>query len=46
VPRSAWFWFISVFLLIPPAITTVRRFSFESQRWRESDYAPSGGSDD
>jgi hypothetical protein len=46
VPRSAWFWFISILLLIPPALTMFRKFSFESQRWRESDYAPSGGSDD
>jgi len=26
--------------------TTFRRFSFESRRWRESDYAPSGSSSD
>jgi hypothetical protein len=43
VPRSSWFWFVAILLLIPPAWTTFRRFSFESQRWRESDYAPTGG---
>jgi hypothetical protein len=50
VPRASWFWFVAIMLLIPPAWTTFRRFSFESQRWRESDYAPvgssSGGDDD
>jgi hypothetical protein len=46
VPRSSWFWLIAFLLLIPPGFTTYRRFSFESQRWRESDYAPSGGGGD
>jgi hypothetical protein len=50
VPRASWFWFTVILLLIPPAWTTFRRISFESQRWRESDYAPaissSGGDDD
>jgi len=46
VPRSSWFWLIAFLLLIPPVFTTYRRFSFESQRWRESDYAPSGGGGD
>ena len=40
------YWVISILLLIPPVFTTFRRFSFESQRWRESDYAPSGSSSD
>jgi len=44
VPRASWFWFVAILLLIPPAWTTFRRFSFESQRWRESDYAPVGSS--
>jgi hypothetical protein len=44
VPRASWFWFVAILLLIPPAWTTVRRISFESQRWRESDYAPTGSS--
>jgi hypothetical protein len=43
VPRSSWFWLIAILLLIPPLLTTFRRISFESQRWRESDYAPTGG---
>jgi hypothetical protein len=43
VPRSSWFWLIAILLLIPPLWTTFRRISFESQRWRESDYAPAGG---
>jgi hypothetical protein len=46
VPRASWFWFVAILLLIPPAWTTVRRISFESQRWRESDYAPTGSSSD
>ncbi len=45
VPRSSWFWFIGLLLLVPPGFTAWRRFSFESRRWRESDYAPSGGGD-
>jgi Domain of unknown function (DUF4178) len=43
VPRSSWFWLIAILLLIPALWTTFRRISFESQRWRESDYAPTGG---
>lgn len=48
VPRSAYFWLIAVLLIIPPALSTFRRHSFETQRWQESDYAPvnSGGDDD
>lgn len=49
VPRSSWFWLIAILLAIPPVWMTFRKFSFESQRWRESDYAPagsSGGGDD
>jgi hypothetical protein len=46
VPRASWFWLVALLLLIPPLWTTFRRISFESQRWRESDYAPAGGGDD
>jgi hypothetical protein len=49
VPRSSWFWLIAFLLMIPPALTSFRRLSFERQRWAESDYAPvssSGGDDD
>jgi len=50
-PRSSWFWLIAFLLLIPPGLATFGRLSFESQRWRESDYAPvssssSSGDDD
>lgn len=50
VPRSSYFWLVAFLLLIPPALTTFRRFAFEGQRWQESDYAPatssSSGDDD
>lgn len=46
VPSSGYFWIVSFLLLIPPALVTFRRFSFESQRWRESDYAPASSSGD
>jgi hypothetical protein len=44
VASSAWFWLISILLLIPPALATFRNFSFERQRWAESDYAPASSS--
>ena len=43
VPRSSLFWLVLPFLLIPPIFSTFRSVSFESRRWQESDYAPSGG---
>jgi hypothetical protein len=48
VPRSSWFWLMAILLAIPPIWKTFRRFSFESLRWRESDYTPvpSSGGDD
>jgi len=47
VPRSAYFWMVVLLLTLPPIWATFRRFSFEGQRWQESDYAPvSSGSDD
>jgi hypothetical protein len=41
VPNYGFFGLAFLLLLIPPAFTTYRRGSFESARWRESDYAPS-----
>jgi hypothetical protein len=48
VPVPGWFLIIAFLLLIPPLFITFRRFSFERQRWQESDYAPvaSSGDDD
>ena len=51
VPTYAFFWIVAALLLIPPIVTSARASSFESARWRESDYAPSasssgGGGDD
>lgn len=40
VPSYGWFWLAAVLLTIPPIFTTIRRGSFETRRWRESDYAP------
>jgi len=44
IPRYSWFWIAALMLLIPPIIISIRSGSFESTRWRESDYAPSGSS--
>jgi hypothetical protein len=50
VPNNSFFWIAAALLLIPPIFTTFLTASFESRRWRESDYAPSqssgGGGDD
>jgi len=46
VPVQSWFWFVSILLLIPPLFVTFRKFSFERQRWQESDYAVSTSSGD
>jgi hypothetical protein len=40
VPNNTFFFVAAGLLLIPPIVKTVRRSSFEAQRWRESDYAP------
>jgi hypothetical protein len=40
VPYNLVFLFVPVLLAIPPFIRSVRRRSFESRRWAESDYAP------
>ncbi len=47
VPNYGFFGLAALLLLIPPALTTFCRGSFEAARWRESDYAPSihGGDD-
>lgn len=41
VPNLSFFWVAALLLLIPPILITIRAASFESARWRESDYAPS-----
>lgn len=41
VPAMSYFWIAAFLLLIPPIVTTFRSVKFESQRWAESDYAPS-----
>jgi Domain of unknown function (DUF4178) len=51
VPNYGFFGLVFLLLLIPPGFTTVRRWSFEATRWRESDYPPlmsssNGGGDD
>jgi hypothetical protein len=47
VPGFGWFVLAGFLLLIPPIVSTVRIASFESARWRESDYPPSiSGGDD
>ncbi len=35
---AGWVWFALFFLLIPPVLASRRAFSFETQRWSESDY--------
>jgi Domain of unknown function (DUF4178) len=44
VPTYGWLWIAALLLTIPPIVTSVRAASFESARWRESDYAPGGSS--
>jgi hypothetical protein len=49
VPNYGFFAIAALLLLIPPALSTYRKGSFEAARWRESDYAPatsSHGDDD
>jgi Domain of unknown function (DUF4178) len=46
VPSLA-FWLVGLLLLVtPPVFGSLRAASFETQRWAESGYAPSGGDDD
>jgi hypothetical protein len=48
VPGLGWFILSFFLLLIPPIFSSVRAFSFENQRWAESDYGAliSSGSSD
>ncbi len=43
VPTYTFFWIALVLLILPPIFVTMRIGAFETARWRESDYAPSGG---
>jgi hypothetical protein len=38
VPNYVFFWIAAVLLLIPPVLKTMRATSFETARWRESDF--------
>ncbi len=42
MPSYLFFVIAAVLLAIPPLISTMRIGSFETARWRESDYAPRG----
>jgi len=46
VPSIAYFLLIAVLLLIPPAAASIRRRTFETRRWQESDYPPITSGDD
>jgi hypothetical protein len=46
VPSYLLFWIAAGLLLIPPFLKTIRSASFETRRWRESDYAPDTSGDD
>ncbi len=46
VPAMSFFGIAALLLLIPPAFVSFRAIAFEQKRWRESDYASSGGGDD
>jgi hypothetical protein len=41
VPNYVFFLIAAVLLIIPPILASMRIGSFETARWRESDYAPS-----
>jgi hypothetical protein len=43
VPTYTFFLIAFVLLIIPPIVSTMRIGSFETARWRESDYASGGG---
>jgi hypothetical protein len=45
VPSFFWFWIALPLLLIPPLARTIGTAKYESARWAESDYAPSGRDD-
>jgi hypothetical protein len=40
VPTWSWYWIAALLLAIPPSYTTFRSLSFETARWRESDWVP------
>jgi hypothetical protein len=48
VTNTVWYWFAIVLLMIPPIFGSIRRKSFETRRWMQSDYPPirSGGGGD
>jgi hypothetical protein len=43
VPRYVYYAIAMFLLLVPPALAAFRHWSFESARWKESDYAPESG---
>lgn len=43
VPTYGWFWVCAVLLTIPPVVKSIRRASFETTRWRESDFSRTSG---
>ncbi|MBZ5605758.1 MAG: DUF4178 domain-containing protein [Acidobacteriia bacterium] len=47
VTNATWYWIAGLLLLIPPIFSAMRRKSFETRRWMQSDYPPvrSGGGD-
>ena len=46
VPSFAFFVIGLLLLAAPPVLGVLKAASFETQRWAESDYAPTGGGDD
>lgn len=46
VPPVSYFLVTLLLLLVPPLWAFLRNASFEAERWRESDYAPSSGDDE
>lgn len=46
---SAFFWWIAMFMSVPPIGAAVYQYSFETTRWKDSNYSPyatAGGDDD
>jgi hypothetical protein len=41
VPTWTWFWIAALLLVIPPVYIAMKSASFESARWRESDFSSS-----
>lgn len=46
VPVLSLYLIALVLLMLPPAFVALRAATMERARWKESDYAPTGGSDD